>query len=148
IEAYKIGERASLYVMAVKKQEANYSMQEKTTSSQWPEKLTPPRRITLFFPMIKTFKMILAFLKDRRIPVIRKKIFFGSILFLLVLLFFPDLFGEVVLSFVLPLVGTVLGIPIDAGFDWVVFAIAVVSLLRVFPAEMVSEHYKRIFHKR
>jgi len=123
-------------------------MQEQTTSSQWPEKLARPSRFTLFLHIIKTFKLIGALLKDRRIPVIRKILFFGSILFLLVLLLFPDLFGEVVLSFVLPLVGTVLGVPIDAGFDWVVFAIAVVSLLRVFPAEMVSEHYKRIFHKR
>jgi hypothetical protein len=92
--------------------------------------------------------LIGALLKDRRIPVIRKLLFFGSILFLLVLLLFPDLFAEGVLSLALPLVGTALGVPIDAGFDWVVFAIAVVSLLRVFPVEMVSEHYKRIFHKR
>jgi len=66
---------------------------------------------------------------------------------MLVLLLFPDAFGEVVLSTILPLVGTVLGIPIDVGFDWGVFAIVVVSLLKVFPPELVSEHYQRIFHK-
>jgi hypothetical protein len=39
----------------------------------------------------------------------------------------------------------VLGVPLDAGFDWVAFALAVVSLLRFFPAELVAEHYQQIF---
>jgi hypothetical protein len=74
-------------------------------------------------------------------------LFFGSILFVLVLLLFPDALGEVFLSAVLPLVGTVLGVPIDAGFDWVVFAMVLVSLLKVFPVELVSEHYRRVFQR-
>ena len=122
-------------------------MQEQTTSSQWSEKSVPPSRFTLFIHAIKTFKLIGALLKDRRIPFTRKIVFFGSILFILALLLFPDAFGELFLSTVLPIVGTVLGIPIDAGFDWVAFAFVIVSLLKVFPAELVSEHYQRIFNK-
>ena len=122
-------------------------MQEQTTSSQMPEKLARPSGFALLIHLIKTLKLIGALLKDRRVPFVRKILFFGSILFLLVLLLFPDIFGEVFLSFVMPVVGTILGVPVDAGFDWVVFAIAVVGLLRVFPPEMVSEHYQRIFHK-
>jgi hypothetical protein len=64
---------------------------------------------------------------------------------LAVLLFFPDALGEFVTSTLLPFVGTVLGIPIDAGFDWVAFALALVSLLKFFPGELVAEHYGRIF---
>jgi len=123
-------------------------MQEQTSSSQGSEKLARPNGFSLFIHLFKTLKLIGALLNDRRIPFIRKTLFFGSILFLLVLLFFPDLFGEVVLSVVLPIVGTVLGVPLDAGFDWVVLAIAVMSLLRVFPPELVSEHYQRVFQKR
>src|SRR5260370_4893229 len=64
---------------------------------------------------------------------------------LLIVLLFPDALNEVVLSTVFPLVGTVLGVPLDAGFDWVAFALAAVSLLRFFPAHLVAEHYRRIF---
>ncbi|HEV2581975.1 MAG TPA: hypothetical protein VGT44_14060, partial [Ktedonobacteraceae bacterium] len=70
-----------------------------------------------------------------------------SIAGLLVILFFPDVLGEFVLSAVVPLAGTVLGIPIDAGFDWIAFALAIVSLLRFFPAELVAEHYRYVFRK-
>ncbi len=122
-------------------------MPQQTMSSQFPEELVRPRRLTLFLHAFKTFKLIGALLRDGRISVVRKLLFFGALLFLLVLLLFPDVFGEVFLSVILPLVGTVLGVPIDAGFDWIVFAIAVVSLLRVFPAELVSEHYRRMFQK-
>jgi hypothetical protein len=122
-------------------------MQEQTSSSQLPEKLARPNGFALFIHLIKTLKLIGALLNDRRIPFIRKILFFGSILFLLALLLFPDAFGEVFLTVVLPVLGTILGVPLDAGFDWIVFAIAIVGLLRVFPAEMVSEHYQRIFHK-
>jgi len=38
-----------------------------------------------------------------------------------------------------------LGVPLDAGFDWVAFALVVVTLLRFFPAEILAEHYRRIF---
>ena len=122
-------------------------MPQETVSHQFPEKLMRPGRFALFLHAIKTLKLIGALLKDRRISFVRKTLFFGSILFILALLVFPDVFGEVFLSVALPLVGTFLGIPIDAGFDWVVFAMVVVSLLRVFPSELVSEHYRRIFQK-
>jgi len=120
-------------------------MPQQASSSQFPEKLIHPRRFTLFLHAIKTFKLIGALSKDRRVPLSRKILFFGSLLFLLALLLIPDAFGEVFLSVILPFVGTVLGVPLDTGFDWVVFAIALVSLLRVFPAELVSEHYRSIF---
>ena len=84
---------------------------------------------------------------DRRVPVVRKVLFVGSIAALAVFLFFPDFFSETFLSVVLPIVGTVLGIPIDAGFDWIAFAMVSVSLLRYFPSEIVSEHYSNIFNR-
>jgi len=112
-----------------------------------PRKVTRPRRRDVFFHLIKTGKLIGALATDRRISLVRKVLFFGAILGLLAILFFPDFFDEVFLSIVMPLVGTVLGIPLDAGFDWVAFALALVSLLRIFPAEIVGEHYQHLFQK-
>jgi hypothetical protein len=84
---------------------------------------------------------------DRRVALWRKGMFLATIVGMLVLLFFPDLLGEFVMSTVLPVVGTVVGVPLDASFDWVAFALVVVSLLRVFPPELVAEHYRSIFRK-
>ncbi|HEY6540360.1 MAG TPA: hypothetical protein VIZ18_05455 [Ktedonobacteraceae bacterium] len=106
-----------------------------------------PKRLDIFFHLGKTFRLIGGLLTDRRIPLWRKALFFASIGGLLVILFFPDVLGEFVMSTVLPLAGTVLGIPLDAGFDWIAFALAIVTLLRFFPADLVTEHYRQVFRK-
>lgn len=104
-----------------------------------------PRRIDVFLHGKKTFKLIGALMTDGRVPLWRKALFFGSIASLLVILLFPDAINEFVLTTILPLVGTALGVPLDAGIDWVGFALVVVSLLRFFPADLVAEHYRQIF---
>jgi hypothetical protein len=106
-----------------------------------------PKRLDIFLHASKTLKLIGALVTDPRIPLWRKALFFGSIAGLLVILLFPDALNEFVLSTVVPLAGTVLGIPIDAGFDWLAFALAIVSLLRFFPADLVAEHYRQVFRK-
>ena len=104
-----------------------------------------PKRLTLFLHLRKTFKLIGALITDRRIPVWRKLFFGLAIAFLLVLLLFPDILNETLLSVALPVVGTVTGIPIDAGFDWTAFALVIVNLLKFFPPTLVTEHYQNIF---
>ena len=104
-----------------------------------------PKRMDIFLHISKTWKLIVALMTDRRVPLWRKAFFFGSIGALLVILLFPDMFNEAVLSTVLPLAGTVIGVPLDLGVDWVTFALVVVTLLRFFPAELVAEHYRQIF---
>ena len=106
---------------------------------------THPRRLEVFLHIVKTGRLIKAIVFDRRVPLWRKAFFFSAIGGLLFLLLFPDLLNETVMSTVLPLVGTVLGVPLDAGFDWLAFAIAVVTLFRFFPPELVAEHYRQIF---
>jgi hypothetical protein len=120
-------------------------MQQSKTMSHPARPLVRPKRLDIFFHGIKTFKLVGALLTDRRVPLMRKALFLGSVGALLVILIFPDALGEFVLSTVLPLVGTVLGVPLDAGFDWVAFALLIVNLLRFFPAEVVAEHYRNIF---
>ena len=108
------------------------------------EKLRPRRR-DIFLHAGKTFKLIGGLMTDRRVSLWRKLLFVGSVGGLLLLLFFPDLFSEAVLTTVLPIVGTIAGVPIDAGFDWMAFALVAVNLLKFFPAELVAEYYRNIF---
>lgn len=120
-------------------------MQQQILKQQ--EQQAKPKRFDIFLHGFKTLRLIGRLMKDRRVPLARKVLFVGSIGGLLVVLFFPDLFGEAFLSTVLPFIGTVLGIPIDAGFDWVAFALLLVNLLRFFPSDLVAEHYHDIFRK-
>lgn len=107
-----------------------------------------PKKTEIFLHGFKTVKLMGALLKDRRVPVVHKGVFVGSVVGLLVLLFFPDIMGEAILSAVLPVIGTVLGVPLDAGVDWIAFALLVMNMLKFFPQEHVAEHYNRIFHDR
>ena len=104
-----------------------------------------PRRRDIFLHFGKTGRLIGALFADPRVPVMRKILFLVTVVVLLAVLFFPDALGELGLSAVLPFVGTVLGVPIDAGFDWSAFALLGVNLLHAFPAYLVSEHYNDIF---
>ncbi|HEX7733226.1 MAG TPA: hypothetical protein VF458_00130 [Ktedonobacteraceae bacterium] len=118
-----------------------------TTHTTHPSAIVHPKRRDIFFHFIKTGRLIGALSSDRRISIVRKVLFFAIILALLAVLLFPDVLDEIGLSLALPVVGTVLGVPVDAGFDWIAFALASVSLLRIFPAEIVSEHYQHLFVK-
>ncbi len=113
----------------------NYNSQQRTR----------PKRLEIFLHIAKTGRLIKALMLDRRVSIWRKAFFFGAIGGLLFILLFPDLLNETIMSTVLPLAGTVLGVPLDAGFDWLAFAIAIVTLFRFFPPELVAEHYRRIF---
>jgi len=104
-----------------------------------------PRRRDIFLHAGKTFRLIGALMSDRRIVLWRKLLFLATIGGLLAILFFPDFFSETFLSVVMPVVGTIAGVPIDAGFDWMAFALVAVNLLKYFPAELVAEHYQTIF---
>jgi hypothetical protein len=104
-----------------------------------------PRRRDIFLHAGKTFRLIGALMSDRRIALWRKLLFLGTIGGLLAILFFPDFFSETFLSVVMPVVGTIAGVPIDAGFDWMAFALVAVNLLKYFPAQIVAEYYQTIF---
>jgi hypothetical protein len=128
-------------------EEEERMMQQTAAQQQMAKKFAHPKRLDIFLHFIKTTRLLKDLLLDRRVPVLRKLLFLGSIGALVVVLFFPDLLGEAILSTILPIAGTVLGVPLDAGFDWITFALIVVSLLRYFPADVVSEHYQNIFHR-
>jgi hypothetical protein len=122
-------------------------MLQQSTRSSMPQPLVQPRRRDVFLHGVKTFRLLGALVRERRIPIVRKVLFLGSIVALLLILIFPDLIDTTILGTILPLVGVVLGVPIDAGMDWIAFSMVIVNLLRIFPAELVSEHYQDIFER-
>jgi hypothetical protein len=106
-----------------------------------------PKRTDLFFHLFKSSKLMGALIKDRRVSVLRKVAYLGIVGFLLAALLFPELFGDVLtaLTPLLPL--DILGIPTEGVFDWAAFAVATFELLRLFPKEVVGEHYDRLFRR-
>ncbi|GCE04954.1 hypothetical protein [Dictyobacter aurantiacus] len=121
--------------------------QQQYPGDQLARKLAHPRRLDIFLHGFKTARLIKALMVDSRVSVFKKVLFVGSIAAIVVILLFPDAINETILSTVLPLVGTVLGVPLDAGFDWIAFTLVAVNLLRYFPSDIVAEHYSRIFNK-
>jgi hypothetical protein len=120
-------------------------MVQQQQESAYPRQVTKPRRRDILFHLPRTFRLVGALVKDGRVSAVRKVGFFLCLALLVAILAFPDTLDELGLSIVLPLIGTILGIPLDAGFDWLAFALVSVSLLRLFPSEIVNEHFTRIF---
>jgi hypothetical protein len=98
----------------------------------------------------KTAMLIAAVLGDVRVHPLRKLAFVGSVGILLGALLVPEFFAGIA-SVLVPVLGW-FGIPIEVGgdvsLDWIVFAVAAYNLLRLFPAEIVGEHYDRLFRSR
>jgi hypothetical protein len=117
-------------------------MKQATTRAR---QLTSPRMRDIFFHLIKSAKLMGRLFTDRRIGLGRKALFSGSVITLGLILLFPD--TEIVMGFIFPIIGAVLGVPVDAGIDWLVFSMALLKLLRIFPNEIVSEHYVDLFRK-
>lgn len=124
-----------------------HSAEQKYVDEGLKRKLAHPKRLDILFHGGKTLKLVRVLLMDRRVAAFKKVLFIGTIVALVAILLFPDAINETILSAALPLVGTVLGIPLDAGFDWIALSLVSISLLRYFPAEIVSEHYRNIFDK-
>ena len=41
-----------------------------------------------------------------------------------------------------------LGLPTEFAIDWIFVSVAAFNLLKLFPAEIVGEHYDRLFRSR
>jgi len=96
----------------------------------------------------KTVALTASVLNDARVHWLSKSLYIGSITVLLAALLFPESVGDLIAFFGIPGVGgiaDIFGIPAEAGFDWVAFAVAAYNLLRLFPTEIVGEHYDRLF---
>ncbi len=107
-----------------------------------------PGRIESFFRMGGTIKLINALLRDARVSTTRKVCFSAALVTLLVAMIFPELMADGILATVLPFISTIIGIPLEAGVDWLTFVMVLPVLLRIFPATVMQEHYLRIFQQK
>ena len=106
---------------------------------------------TLILHVRKTIALTGAVLNDARVHWLSKALYAGSIGMLLLAVLFPEIVGDLIAFFGLPGLGGIadmLGIPAEAGLDWVAFSIAAYNLLRLFPTDIVGEHYDRLFRSR
>ncbi len=107
-----------------------------------------PSQLALLFHIRKTVALTGAVLRDARVHWFSKLLFVSSIGALLLALLFPEMAADLLAFVGLPGIGAmldILGLPVDAGLDWVAFSVAAFNLLRLFPAEIVGEHYDRLF---
>jgi hypothetical protein len=105
---------------------------------------------SLFFHIRKTFKLASAVLHDPRVHWAPKLAFIVSAGALGLAVLVPELGMDSIMA-VIPgfgWLGDALGIPAEATFDWVTAAVAAYNLLKLFPAEIVGEHYDRLFRSR
>lgn len=118
------------------------------TNSQ-PTTTKTVRQASLLFHLGKTAALIAAIMKDVRVHWLPKLFFFGVLGALLLALLFPESAAEL-FGLGIPGIGwafDALGIPIDATIDWAVLGVAAFNLLKLFPKEVVGEHYDSLFHK-
>lgn len=110
-----------------------------------------PNPFALLFHIGKTSALVGSILHDSRVSWIPKTVFLTCITALLAAIILPELGVDAGFFLALPGVGAgldVLGIPVDATFDWTVFAVAAFNLLKLFPTEIVGEHYDHLFRGR
>jgi hypothetical protein len=104
---------------------------------------------SLLFHMGKTAALVSAIVKDARVHWLPKLFFFGILGALLLALLFPESAAEI-FGMGVPGIGwalDALGIPVDATIDWAALGVAAFNLLKLFPKDIVGEHYDRLFRK-
>jgi hypothetical protein len=93
----------------------------------------------------RTLKIAGHVLKDERVNIMPKIMFVGGIVALLAALLTPEAFAELVN--LIPGLGQLLGvleIPVDGAVDWIALAFAALNLMRLFPQDVVNEHYNNV----
>ncbi len=118
------------------------------TIAHIPLKKSFPGRIEAFLRIGGTVKLVNSLMRDRRVPAVRKVCFGAALCSLLAAMIFPELIADGFLSTILPFISSIIGIPIEAGVDWFTFILVLPVLLRIFPAELMQEHYFRVFKKQ
>jgi hypothetical protein len=118
-----------------------------------PPHYSDPNPLAMAFHLFKTFSLAGSLLGDRRVHPARKLVFVIILgIFIAAALGF-DVIGELITQAlnIIPGLGALLGLgelPVDAVVDWVVVAVVAFNLLKLFPREIVGEHYDRIFKQK
>jgi hypothetical protein len=95
---------------------------------------------------VKTVRFMDALRRDPRVSGVRKLLYIGPLLLLLIALLLPEGVVAAGVALLVPLVGPLVNLPADAALDWVAFGLAAYALLGVLPSRIVAEHHARLFH--
>lgn len=95
---------------------------------------------------ITTVRFMNALRRDPRISHVRKLLYVGPIVVLVVALLLPESVVAAGVALLLPLVGPLVNLPVDAALDWFAVGLAAYALLGVLPRRIVREHHARLFH--
>jgi hypothetical protein len=109
-----------------------------------------PRFLSLLLHVPKTIALTTAVLQDARVHWFPKLVFLGTLGTLLLALLLPETTAEI-LGLGIPGVGwafDAMGLPVDASIDWIALTVAAFNLLKLFPADIVGEHYDRLFRRK
>ena len=114
---------------------------------------TAPNPIAMLFHMFKSVSLAVSLLVDPRVHTARKAVFITVIGALIAAAIGIEGVGEAVTQLlnVVPGLGAFIGvgeIPVDVTIDWVLVAAAMFNLLKLFPKEIVGEHYDRLFRSK
>ena len=106
--------------------------------------------LSLLFHIRKTFMLASAVLHDSRVHWMPKVAFLVSAGALALVVLVPELGIDGIMAAVpgLGWIGDALGIPAEASLDWVAATVAAFNLLKLFPSDIVGEHYDALFRKR
>ncbi|MCL4543232.1 MAG: hypothetical protein M1118_01325 [Chloroflexi bacterium] len=102
-----------------------------------------PSRWQLFSHPRRSFRLLRALLGDPHVPWVRKALFVWLLVILGAVLLVPDAGSELV-STVVPVLGNLLDIPVDASLDWTAAVLLLPTLFRVFPADVVWGHWLQL----
>lgn len=95
---------------------------------------------------IKTVRFVNALRRDRRISWVRKLLYIGPFLLLLMALLLPEGLIAAGVALLLPLIGPLVNVPADAALDWFALGLAAYGLLGILPKRIVAEQHVRFFH--
>lgn len=96
----------------------------------------------------RTLKVAGAVMRDSRVQFLPKALFIGSIVFILAALITPEALAEIVA--VIPGLGDLLALgmlPVDGAIDWMALGLLALNLMKMFPQEIVNEHFDNIVTK-
>lgn len=96
----------------------------------------------------RTLKVAGKTLQDSRVKALPKVLFIGSVIFVLAALLTPEALAEFVA--LVPGLGDLLALgflPVDGAIDWMALGVLALNLMKLFPQEIVNEHFEEAIGK-
>ena len=127
-------------------QHVQESAQRSALPASPPVKSTRPHPWEMVLHPLKTLRFVNELRQDPRISLVRKLLYLGPMLLLLLAVLLPEGIIAALIAAALPLVGPAINLPTDAVIDWAFLGIAAYALLGILPRAVVAEHHAQRFH--